>query len=71
MLSKGEFLAENAIENSNKPHLRKLVSIPYMSQIIGSMIEDVLKCPIFLSAEAAALRIKCARKVCLRLIRFT
>jgi phosphate transport system protein len=35
-------LAESTIELSNQPHLRKLVSIPYMSQIIGSMIDDAL-----------------------------
>jgi phosphate transport system protein len=36
-------LAQHAIELSSRPHLKKLVSIPYMSQIVASMMEDALK----------------------------
>jgi phosphate transport system protein len=39
----GVELAQNAIELSSKPHIKKLVSIPYMSKVVGSMMEDALK----------------------------
>jgi len=39
----GKDIANIAIELSKKPHLAKLVSIPYMSEITCGMIRDALK----------------------------
>jgi phosphate transport system protein len=39
----GKDIANLAIELSNKPHIKKLVSLPYMADIVHSMIADALQ----------------------------
>ena len=39
----GKDIAKVAIELADKPHLAKLVEIPYMAELVGKMIEDALK----------------------------
>jgi phosphate transport system protein len=38
----GKDIAKLAIELSNKPHVKKLVSIPYMAELVTDMINDAL-----------------------------
>ncbi len=38
----GKDISNLAIELSSKPHVKKLVSIPYMSEIVSGMINDAL-----------------------------
>jgi len=39
----GKDIAKFAIELSDKPHIKKLVSIPYMADLVDAMINDALK----------------------------